>query len=74
MRRRAALLMTLAGVALATAGSASATPPEPVPGTPSCHGLIIAAAAQGTGLGNLARQEGVDVIPLHDIVFAPCIE
>ncbi|HEX2045537.1 MAG TPA: hypothetical protein VHF23_07925 [Gaiellaceae bacterium] len=64
----------LATAALAVAGPASAAPPAPVPGTPSCHGLIIAAAAQGTGLGNLAREEGVPVIPLHDLLFAPCVE
>jgi hypothetical protein len=74
MRRRAALVVVLATGALMTAGSASADRPEPVPGTPSCHGLIISAAAQGTGLGNLARQEGIGVIPLHDLVFAPCLQ
>jgi hypothetical protein len=74
MKRGAALLAVFATVTLTAAGSASAARPEPVPGTPSCHGLIIAAAAQGTGLGNLARQEGVGVIPLHDIVFAPCLQ
>jgi hypothetical protein len=72
--RRGTFVGLVATVALAAASGASATPPEPVPGTPSCHGLIIAAAAQGTGLGNLARQEGVDVIPLHDLIFAPCIQ
>jgi hypothetical protein len=74
MKRGAALLAVLATGALVTAGSASADRPEPVPGTQSCHGLIIAAAAEGNGLGNLARQQGVGVIPLHDIIFAPCLQ
>jgi hypothetical protein len=72
--RRPACVGLFAAISLAIVGTASATPPDPVPGTPSCHGLIIAAAAQGTGLGNLAREEGVGVIPLHDLVFAPCLE
>jgi hypothetical protein len=74
MRRGATLLAVLGIGVLASAGNASADRPEPVPGTPSCHGLVIAAGAQGIGLGNLARQEGVDVIPMHDILFAPCLE
>ena len=60
--------------ALGTARSASADRPEPVPGTPNCHGLVIAAGAQGIGLGNLARQQGVSVIAVHDILFAPCLQ
>ena len=39
-----------------------------------CHGLIIAAGAEGIGLGNLARQQGVSVIAVHDILFAPCLQ
>ena len=38
------------------------------------HGLIIAAGAEGIGLGNLARQQGVSVIAVHDILFAPCLQ
>ena len=74
MRRTAALLTVLTIGVLGTAGSAWADRPEPVPGTPNCHGLIIAAGAEGIGLGNLARQQGVSVIAVHDILFAPCLQ
>jgi hypothetical protein len=74
MRRGAVLLAVLAVGVLGTGGSAWADRPNPVPGTPSCHGLIIAAGAEGIGLGNLARQQGVGVIPMHDILFAPCLQ
>ena len=74
MRRKAALLAVLTIGVLGTAGSASADRPEPVPGAPNCHGLVISAGAKGIGLGNLARQQGVSVIPVHDILFAPCIQ
>jgi hypothetical protein len=73
MRRGAALLAVLSIGVLGTAGSASADRPEPVPGAPNCHGLVISAGAKGIGLGNLARQSGVDVIPMHDILFEPCL-
>jgi hypothetical protein len=73
MRRGAVLLAVFSIGVLGTAGSASADRPEPVPGTPNCHGLVIAAGAEGIGLGNLARQTGVSVIPMHDILFAPCL-
>ena len=72
--RRATLLAASAALALALSASASATPPEPVPGKPNCHGLSIAAGAKGTGLGNLAREQGIEVIPLHDLLFAHCIQ
>jgi hypothetical protein len=74
MRRKAALLAALTIGVLGTAGSASADRPEPVPGTPNCHGLVIAAGAEGIGLGNLARQQGVSVIAVHDILFEPCLQ
>ena len=74
MRRGAALLAIVTIGVLGTAGSAWADRPEPVPGTPNCHGLIIAAGAEGIGLGNLARQQGVSVIAVHDILFAPCLQ
>lgn len=74
MKRRAALLAVLTIGVLGTAGNAWADRPEPVPGTPNCHGLVIAAGAQGTGLGNLARQTGVSVIAVHDILFEPCLQ
>lgn len=74
MRRGAALLALLTIGVLGTAGSASADRPDPVPGTPNCHGLVIAAGAEGTGLGNLARQTGVSVIAVHDLLFAPCLQ
>ena len=73
MRRGVALLAVLTIAVLGTAGSASADRQEPVPGRPNCHGLVIAAGAEGIGLGNLARQTGVGVIPMHDILFAPCL-
>jgi hypothetical protein len=72
--RLGALLSVVAALALAWPASASAAPPEPVPGTPNCHGLSIAAAAKGNGLGNLAREQGIEVIPLHDLLFAHCIQ
>lgn len=72
--RLGALLAVVAALAVAVPASASAAPPEPVPGTPNCHGLSIAAGAQGKGLGNLARELGVEVIPLHDLLFAHCIQ
>jgi hypothetical protein len=74
MRRGAVLLAVVTIGVFGTAGSASADRPEPVPGTPNCHGLVIAAGAEGIGLGNLARQTGVGVIPMHDILFAPCLQ
>jgi hypothetical protein len=74
MRRGAALLAVLTIATVGTAGTASADRPEPVPGTPNCHGLVIAAGAEGIGLGNLARQTGVGVIPMHDILFEPCLQ
>ena len=72
--RRGARLALVGNLLLASSASAAAAPPEPVAGTPSCHGLSIAAAAQGNGLGNLARERGIEVIPLHDLLFAHCIQ
>jgi hypothetical protein len=72
--RRGTILAVGGALALALPASASAAPPEPVPGKPNCHGLSIAAAAKGNGLGNLAREQGIEVIPLHDLLFAHCIQ
>ena len=72
--RRGALLSVVAARAHAWPPSASAAPPEPVPGNPNCHGLSIAAAARGNGLGNLAREQGIEVIPLSERLFSHCIQ
>lgn len=61
------------GAVPATAASSNHSEPG-VPGTSNCRGQTIAAIAQefGPGIGNAAREEGLGVHEVHQLVDLIC--
>ena len=70
MRRTSALLRCSQSARTADPGARRVTG-RSHPWISECQGRGIAVGAEGIGLGNLARQQGVILIAVHDVFSRP---